>query len=67
MDLGRLKTTDVELWGNAKTKAIILKINRIFKEENEDIFPLCIQSLILTAPQRMKSHFKNCSFTASCD
>lgn len=67
MNLRKLKTNDRELQGNFKMKGVILKINRIFKGANEDIFPLCIQSLILTAPQRTKSHFKNCSYMASCD
>lgn len=36
------------------------KSNSFFRE-HEDFSLLCTQSLILTAPQRMKSHFKDCS------
>lgn len=36
--------------GTFQDDDIILKINRNFKGQNENICPLCIQSLILTAP-----------------
>lgn len=43
--------------GKFQDEDIILKINRIFKGQNENICPLCIQSLILTAPQRTELYF----------